>query len=340
MKTFILSFLIICGSSYRCPAQTALPADKSSHSGVGAQAASSAMKIYVTNPFYTDSIERMTRTAFLDLSESYAIDEEAPLISPEDFDKDTINISSAQKARLLEAAGILETDTVFIYDFRKDTVYKYTVSELPAIACINIYAMGEGEYHLGDYEYGLDLGRRDVGEGENFTFVGSENPFQTGRIKPIVWKRIARKAFPVKLKPEIIEKGIIGAHDFFEYKDAYRFTYGELDYYLQELKRISEAPIDEEEIMKRYLVVINSKTKKVLFEELYSESEGVTHTPLILEQEDSTAEEYEYMQWTGCLFKGKSAMIYGLYYISFGCPDIQFVDKKDPPITILCDNRH
>ena len=88
----------------------------------------------------------------------------------------------------------------------------------------------------------------------------------------------------------------------------------------------------------RYMVVVDTKTNKVLYAEMLSDNEGGAISPLVIENERS---QYNIQnQWIGEPFKGKSAIVYGFYYTSFGCPIISFVDEKDLPIYILCDNRH
>ena len=307
----------------------------------------SDMKIYYTSPLSVDMYDGekiKTMTAFLDLSEAFSVDEQHPLIDPSDFDKDTVKMSSAQRASLLRLAGISDSDTVFIYNFEVDTVYKYSVSNLPAIACVNIYSSGDGiVYDLYDYEFGLDLGNRYTADGNNFTYVGRANPFRTGQMKPIVWQRIARRRFPVKLNEKLIRKLLPEDRKEarIDFGNTYKFSYGHLNYYLQDLKqRDREAVIAENNgATDRYMVVVDTKTNKVLyFEMLSDDNEGGAISPLVIENEKS---QYNIQnQWTGEPFKGKSAIIYGFYYTSFGCPIISFVDEKDLPIYILCDNRH
>ena len=85
----------------------------------------------------------------------------------------------------------------------------------------------------------------------------------------------------------------------------------------------------------RRLLVVDSKTKEIIIDKLYSSSEGTSPTPLNYEEGDDVVN-----QWTGKLFKNKPQVIFGFLYESFGCPGISIIDKSNEEIYLQCDNRH
>ena len=111
--------------------------------------------------------------------------------------KDTIPLNPTQRKQFLELAEITESDKVFIYEFMKDSVTTLNVKDLPALACINIYAMGyddEPNYES-DYGFGLDIGKRDI-QNDNLVYIGQTNPFQAGNMTSLIWDSIPRDQFP------------------------------------------------------------------------------------------------------------------------------------------------
>ena len=84
-----------------------------------------------------------------------------------------------------------------------------------------------------------------------------------------------------------------------------------------------------------HLIVINNSKSKVVFNHIFEGSEGKHTLPLATAKN----KELDINQWTGAIFKGKPPIIYGFLGHSFGCPMIQFAGNE-PPILILCDNRH
>ena len=346
MKTIIWAVAIMLGAFNSSSAQSKQSYIDNKDMTIGSDSCLlSDIRIFYASDLYVDTtFYHETRTAFLNLSEACVMDENSPYFSPEELTKDTIRIDELQKIRLLKSAGISDTDTIYIYDFGTDSVYTFCVSAFSAIACLNIYAGGSETNDFSDYEYGLNLGRSYFGTGENLVYVGKINPFQTGQLKLMEWRRVAKKKFPVKMKDSLIRENTNGYYTFENCKlgVVYKFSNEGLDYYCQEMKLIPPADSVDygDNVSARYLVVFDSKNRKVLFEDFYCDDEWGGLTMLnIIGNSKFSAGQYG-VQWTGRIFKGRSPIIYGFKEFSFGCPAIPFVDKKDRPISILCDNRH
>ncbi|MFI8605669.1 hypothetical protein ACIGCP_14490 [Cellulophaga baltica] len=85
------------------------------------------------------------------------------------------------------------------------------------------------------------------------------------------------------------------------------------------------------------LSIKNTATKES-FEVDISEGESSSKAPLRIKGEKYDYEEN--LQYVGRLFKNRPPVVFGFTFKSFGCPSINFIDKNELPIFILCDNRH
>ena len=211
---------------------------------------------------------------------------------------------------------IKKTDKVFIYNYRLDTIITFFVNDLPLLAHITQYG-ADPPISPEDYLIGFDL--QDVLPIKDFTdyydalvYVGSENPFQTGKIKPILWKKIDASQFPKEVKNKVISK----------INKLYKFQQNNLDYYL----------VNEEQ-----LIIIEANTKKIISETIFEENESASRAPLSFTNKKN---ENSNEQWTGHLFKNKSPVFFGFLYESFGCTSINFIENPANGIYIRCDSRH
>lgn len=169
-----------------------------------------------------------------------------------------------------------------------------------------------------DYMLGFDLGKNISNWDENLVYVGKENPFQTGKVKPIIWTKIDNNQFP-------IAKDLNSKIDL----STYVFTTEKYDYYLQKpTKNISSY----------HLVIIDKFSKSEILNKNYFDGESTYLTGLKIAE--SQNEEDVQSQWTGEIIKNKATVVFGFEGHSFGCPSITVLDKTEPEIQILCDNRH
>ncbi|MFD2909590.1 hypothetical protein ACFSX9_12705 [Flavobacterium ardleyense] len=227
-------------------------------------------------------------------------------------------LSEKYRTRFFKLMKIKETDKVFIYNYRLDSIYTFQVKELPLLAHISLYG-AEAPIHPDDYLIGFDLENKlsikDMGVYyDALVYVGSENPFNQGKIKPIIWKKIPTNQFPKEVKSEKIDATKISK--------LYKFQINNLDYYL---------------LNDNHLVIVESANKKIILEEIFVEGESASSAPLSF---DDVVNESLPEQWTGDLFKNKPPVFFGFLYQSFGCSAINFIEKPYNSIYLHCDNRH
>lgn len=269
--------------------------------------------------------------AFISLSEIYPLNENADSLAIPDLKEKEIEqapdfiyfkLDSTFRDRFLAATNISETDKVFIYDYSTEALQTFTVKNLKVVACLNIYG-ADWPYSQDDYMIGFEINKKFLtGSDQYFTnslvYVGKENPFVRGQLKPIIWKKIKPEDFPSKELPtydiSYAGKCVTG--------DAYKFETKGLQYFVQDLVRLEDNWVS----VKR-LIVIDLKTKATVCEKLFYSGESASFAPL-----DN--------QWTGRLFKNKPRVIFGFHYVSFGCPNITFLNLTESDVYINCDNRH
>ncbi len=285
--------------------------------------------IYKLTPYYVDN-DNEVRTAFVNVSETYFENKKFDHLIPEDERKDTLILSPKHRKTFLKTVNISEDDTVFIYELKADQVHLYKVKNLPIISCLNIYSYG-GNYEEYDYEFGFDLGKLTIDYDNNFVSIGKNNPFQTGKIEQMLWKEINPKNFPKAFDINIIDKNIRYWFNGVTSEKSYQYTNKDYGFYIQNLKNKNK------NVAYRYLVIINKNSKKIVYQDVYMESEGSYITPLNIENKES---DNYYTQWTGAIFKNKPPVIFGFENHSFGCSPINLIDTKESYIPILCDNRH
>ena len=145
----------------------------------------------------------------------------------------------------------------------------------------------------------------------------------------MVWKPINTEKLPVKFDIQILDEDIRGWFDNVLPDKAFKFTYKNFEYYIQNLEVKGNT-------MARYLVVIDSKTNKTIFNDVFVDSESTYLVPL---NTNSDTPKWG-TQWTGKVFKNQSSILYGFSGATFGCEGIYFLSETEPPVFILCDNRH
>lgn len=286
----------------------------------------SDLKLYYASSYYQEN-NGNSRTAFLNLSETYfqnTYNENSDrtknfILTENDLKKDTIRLNQNQRRKLINKLKISESDKVFIYLIKNDSVINFDIKDLPAIACMNIYGPSDDyqnqEY---DYEFGFDLGKK-ITDWYNLAYIGRENPFQTENLKPIIWTKIENDRFPTNKdlkKSEII-------------LSSYMFSTERYDYFLQKAS---------ERAGSYHLRIIDKDSKSEIFNRHYYDSEGTSLTGLNIKGNEN--KEIEQSQWAGKLFKDKATIVFDFLNYSFGCPSITVLDETEPTIPILCDNRH
>ena len=106
--------------------------------------------------------------------------------------------------------------------------------------------------------------------------------------------------------------------------NTFKYTINNLDYFLQ---------VSAEGLGSYHLVVVDKTLASIVLDNHYFNGELRDVTPINSKDDDLA-------QWTGEIFKNKPSIVYGLMYSSFECPKIEFTNKTELPIRILCDNRY
>ena len=309
-------------------AQTATVADT-----LQAEETSRKESIYLFTVMPKDSSD----VAFVSLSDIYPIDDEKDTLTlpnlekMADADAQYFTFAKNYRKRFLSKTNISETDSLFVYDYAKNKLASFLVKNLKTAAMLNVYSIGDaGPYRNYDYMIGFEINKKLLNGFSDYyrdalVYVGKENPFSKERLKPISWKKIAKKDYPskaLKNNDRALLKSTIAGNTYFYKTESYQ-------YFLQDYLDSNKT------IYGRRLLVVDSKTKDVIIEKLFSQSEGTSPSPLNYENGEDSIE-----QWTGKLFKNKPEVVFGFEYLSFSCPSISVIDKSNEEINIQCDNRH
>ncbi|EMM84997.1 hypothetical protein LEP1GSC039_0256 [Leptospira santarosai str. 2000027870] len=262
------------------------------------------------------------------------------------------------RTRFLSKTKISENDTVFIYDYFTETIATFPVKNLNAVACLSPYMSDMDDappYSQKDYMIGFEIEKKLLKNFKNKSFeyenslihIGKQNPFQKGRRKWLLWKKIDPKklsTFKIRVKyaPGYDPQYDPTAWSGYSFGKAYQFDSAPLRYYLQDLFKyddLSRPASERDEPDCRRLIVINTKTKEIIVEKFYCKGEGAGFAPLKVVG-DVDKYWYQRYQWTGEIFKDRPPVIFGFLFVRFGCPSIDFIEQSENSVRINCDNRH
>ncbi|WP_045464146.1 hypothetical protein [Sporocytophaga myxococcoides] len=284
------------------------------------------------------------KVGFISLSDIYPLSEHADSLAIpnfEDVNKNNLQyfkLSSEYRNRFLSKTKISKDDSVFIYDYSNDVLFSFPVKKLNVVAYLSVY-VDKSDCPCSQYDYmiGFEINKDSLTGFDKYlnyslAYVGKENPFILGQMRPISWERIDIKEFPVQ-KSNI-------ANNVFRQLDlkkgnAYLYNSELYRYYIQEYMEISTGSY----LAHRLLIVLDRKGENLIMERAFSESEGTSMVPLNFGIEHSNNDDLK-EQWTGYLFKDKPQVVFGFESHSFGCPNIIFLDSKERDLYINCDNRH
>ncbi|SEA01313.1 SH3 domain-containing protein [Bizionia paragorgiae] len=298
----------------------------------------SDIHLYYTSTSYK-TYEGAIKNAFLNVSETYFTNrytrnsnyEKTPIISPAQATSNTVRLNKIQRKEFLKRMRLSENDSVYIYNLLQDRINSYVIKNLPVIACLSPYFNDNYDHPSeDDYQIGFDLGIKEIDD-ENFTVVGRNNPFQTGKLTRFLWEPIDSSAFPKPFSTNTDSQYEKEDLKGLQASDSYAFYTDDLDYFIQNLK-------NENQLDYRYLVVRDAHTKAIIFEQLQRNSESSHLIPLAIK--GHIENDFYKTQWTGKPLKNLPTTLYGFEGYSFGCPSLVFIDKRKPTLPILCDNRH
>ncbi|HYG14286.1 MAG TPA: oxidoreductase [Bacteroidia bacterium] len=277
---------------------------------------------------YEFAKENNDTVAFISLSDIYPLsDHPDSLPIPGKLENARhVNLEAKYRKMLLDGSKVSETDKVFIYDYANDILQTFAVKDLPAAAWLTVYENPDEcpcSHHY--YMIGFEINRKLL-KGfttHNYTtliYIGKKSPFIRGKLNPITWKEIE----PEEYHTAIAEIKDTAGLPTPARGQVYAYETEELQYFVQD-ESLNGISLD------RYLLILKTKTKEIVYKHKYSDGESSSPAPL-------NAEYHE--QWTGPLFKNKPTVIFGFTYHSFGCPYITVLGEPVSYIGINCDNRH
>lgn len=272
-------------------------------------------------------------TAFISLSEIYPIsDENDALTIPGKTDKgyteERYVLTLSYRDRFFAKTGITETDSVYIYDYARNQLISFPVSDLQLIARLSLYADStQTPFTVYDYQVGFEFDRKVFSHLTSaLVYVGPENPFAQEQLALLVWDKVSAEALPANHRTP--GESLSGARESnLSLGDTYLAKANYLHYFLQDYLLLGE-------IRARRLLVIEPRTQEAITEVVFTAGEMTTFAPL------NGQDEFVGIQWAGKLFKHKPPVVFGFIWPAFGCPGISFVDPSSESITLLCDNRH
>lgn len=239
-------------------------------------------------------------------------------------DEYSFPVKGKDRTQFLNNRDINESDYLHLYNYKTEEFKKFILSELQLLSHESIYG---GSYLTGLDLKGLLLDIKRFSYDDTFAYIGKENPFIIGKVKPIKWNRIDNSIVP---KVELCYNNFFKSAEY-EVDNAYHDTINNNDYYYANLR----FP-DSDYKGGTFLFVLSSNNQLLYQEEITS---GESRQPTFYPHENYLEDGLPF-HYTGQLFKNKPPVIFGLYSISFGCPFIDFLDPIEKSVYIQCDNRH
>lgn len=298
--------------------------------------------------FWIRDLEENTnkKVGFISLSDIYPLSEHPDSLaipSLENVDNQNLQyfkLNSTYRKRFLSKTNISETDSVFIYDYSTDALLSFSVKKLNVVAYLNIY-MDIKDCPCSQYDYmiGFEVAKSNlIGLGKYYSdalvFIGKENPFTQGQMKPLIWQKIKTEKFPLQ------KSNLTNTQKQYKHKDAIKgqaYLY-ETEIYQVFIQDYTE-PNNLAQVQDRHLIIIDKQSGNVINETMFNNSEGTSVTPLNYGINNPSFADLK-EQWIGKLFKNKPEVIFGFEWVSFGCPGIIYINSQDKYIQINCDNRH
>jgi len=293
-------------------------------------------RLFAINSYYS---EEKVDAIFVSLLEERHWDgnSETQLLNPDWVEsgelKITYTLEGTYRERLLEQAGISETDKVFVYQYTQDRHYVYPVSSLKTIATQSPYGGGGWANVEDGYMFGFSFRDKWPQKADDLLYfglvaVGKETPFLQGHIHPMIWEPIPQDSFPAVSLDERWQKRLQYYRERFV-PQAYHYRQDSLTYSLLHL-----SPKRGEQGAFHLMVTCKGE---VLFNEAKNDSEGGLLYPLSVKGQENLSRTY---QWSGYLLKNHPPVMLGFLSTIFGCPWIDLLDGSGKKITIHCDNRH
>ncbi|GGH71045.1 hypothetical protein [Phaeocystidibacter marisrubri] len=248
-------------------------------------------------------------------------------------------LAPRNRRAFLDSIQVSETDSVFTYVYGSNRIKRSQVADLKVVAWVSYYesssAHSSSQFMVG-FEIDSSPSRNDLETG--ITAVDTRNPYSTTGLHPVHWRKSDTLLFDLDMT-------IMGPNRCYRVDSAgtpLEFTYQNYhlivqDFYQEFRRKRRDEYISYYNHILRKLVVIDNKTKELICEKFYFDTEG--SSPAFI-TESSSDENGVANQWIGTLFNGYPPILSDMEYQSFGCSDLQFIDRNQGGITLRCDNRH
>lgn len=285
------------------------------------------------------------KAGFISLSDVYPLSEHIDSLAIpnlENVNKDSLQyfkLDSSYRNRFLSKTKISETDSLFIFDYSTDVQLSFPIKKLNVVAYLNTYMdINDCPCNQYDYMIGFEVTKNNLNGLGNYysdalVFIGKENPFTQGQMKPIVWQKVKAEKFPLG-RSNLTEMQKKYKHNNAIKGQAYLYETDSYQIFIQDYTEPNNLMVQD-----RHLIVIDKKSGNVVNETMFSNSEGTMLAPLNFGINNTNYPDLK-EQWIGKLFKGKPEVLFGFQWVSFGCPSIIFVNSQDKYVQINCDNRH
>jgi len=268
------------------------------------------------------------KTGFISLSDVYPLSEHPDSSAipgageEEGLSAEQVSLTGKYRHMCLAKTGISESEKVYLYNYQTNRSLVLRVKDLPLIATMNIYGANK-PYTQFDYMIGFEINSASIkllgqSTGMVLAAISKKDPFIKKPMQNLKWAEVVGGTFPEMAAPV----GNTRAFKEGEYhvgKMRVAKT-DSLTFYCREL-------LKDDYLFAKQLLVIHSRSKKVIFQNLFYSSESASFA-----SEDA--------QWTGYLFNGRPPVLMQFQCSSFGCPEIIFLKQGTESIYLKCDNRH
>lgn len=299
----------------------------------------SGISFYMLQSFQFDD---QSVVGYIPLSDGYVWQVDSPTFVIEekwlknDFENRNYHeLTPTNRRRFLDSVFVNPTDTVFAYYFPSGKVYRTPVSEMRVVGFANPY-YSRAPYDKYGFMIGLEWDVVPVTELHNaydytLIHIGPSNPFEPGLIR-MKWKPYQGE---LSISDSLLKVDRFNVNEVTDSSFIYSFSHQGFEYFAVEYfyKHRSHYELRVRRLLSR---LENSSTW--LSQHLIYESEGTSIRPLYHPSYESSSDSMVYDNWAGRIIKGMPPGILGMYYESFGCPEVHFVNGQRK--SIRCDNRH
>ncbi len=238
-----------------------------------------------------------------------------------------IVLDDKYKKRIFEKTNYSPSDTIFVYNYEKNILKKYPLTNVRTVAYIHINS-DENKIDMKECNIGFELvydPNDDISQEEDriyweaYAYIGKENPFVENQMKPMTWVKVDKEKFPLPYT---------FVHEEYYWGNTYRYEDQEVICYLRDFR-----PNEGYEKIhdKRYLVVLDAKNKKIIKTAFWEESQ------ILVFDSPYDREDLSFAISIGRLLKDRPITICGLNYRYFQCLPIVFLDQQYSDLDNFCD---